>query len=443
MKLSSNHRAVLIGAALTLALAACGKKDEAPKTAEPAATPSTATTPPATGAPSTAAAPSAGSGKISDGAVKIGVLTDLSGLYSDLAGSGAVLATQMAIEDFKAKAKPDFKIEMVSSDHQNKGDIAANKARQWFDTEAVDVITELVTTSTALAVMKVAKEKNKITLVSGAASTAITNEECTDTNVHWTYDTYSLANGTGKAVVKQGGDTWYFLTADYKFGHSLEADTTAVVKANGGKVLGAVRHPFPGTDFSSFLLQAQTSGAKVIGLANAGTDTTNSIKQAAEFGITPKQTLAGLLMFISDVHALGLKATQGMYLTTGYYWDRDDDTRDWSKRFFDKHKRMPTMVQAGQYSAVMHYLNAVKAAGTDDTAAVMKTMKATPIADFFAKDGKIREDGRMVHDMYLAQVKKPDESKAAWDYYHIRQTIPGDQAFQPLAPSRCAAVAKK
>ncbi|MDQ3195811.1 MAG: ABC transporter substrate-binding protein, partial [Pseudomonadota bacterium] len=412
-----------------------------PKTADPAATPSTAATPPA-GGPATAAAPSGEPGKVSGGVVKIGVLTDLSGLYSDLAGSGAVLATQMAIDDFKAQAKPDFKIEMVSADHQNKGDISANKAREWFDTQAVDVITELVTTSTALAVMKVAKEKNKITLVSGAASTAITNEECTDTNVHWTYDTYSLANGTGKAVVKQGGDTWYFLTADYKFGHSLEADTTAVVKANGGKVLGAVRHPFPGTDFSSFLLQAQASGAKVIGLANAGTDTTNSIKQAAEFGITPKATLAGLLMFISDVHALGLKATQGMYLTTGFYWDFDDDTRAWSKRFFDKHKRMPTMVQAGQYSAVMHYLKAVKAAGSDETSAVMKAMKATPIADFFAKNGKIREDGRMVHDMYLAQVKKPEESKQPWDYYNIRQVIPADQAFQPLSESRCPLVKK-
>ncbi|MGI9046480.1 MAG: ABC transporter substrate-binding protein [Burkholderiales bacterium] len=441
MKLNLNHKAVLVGAALTLALAACGKKEESPKTADPAATPSTAATPPA-GGPATAAAPSGEPGKVSGGVVKIGVLTDLSGLYSDLAGSGAVLATQMAIDDFKAQAKPDFKIEMVSADHQNKGDISANKAREWFDTQAVDVITELVTTSTALAVMKVAKEKNKITLVSGAASTAITNEECTDTNVHWTYDTYSLANGTGKAVVKQGGDTWYFLTADYKFGHSLEADTTAVVKANGGKVLGSVRHPFPGTDFSSFLLQAQASGAKVIGLANAGTDTTNSIKQAAEFGITPKATLAGLLMFISDVHALGLKATQGMYLTTGFYWDFDDDTRAWSKRFFDKHKRMPTMVQAGQYSAVMHYLKAVKAAGSDETSAVMKAMKATPIADFFAKNGKIREDGRMVHDMYLAQVKKPEESKQPWDYYNIRQVIPADQAFQPLSESRCPLVKK-
>jgi branched-chain amino acid transport system substrate-binding protein len=380
--------------------------------------------------------------KVSDGVVKLGVLTDLSGLYSDLSGSGAVLATQMAIDDFKAQAKPNFKVEMISADHQNKGDISANKAREWFDTAQVDVIVDLVTTSTALAVMKVANEKKRVTLVSGAASTPITNEECNDTNVHWTYDTYSLANGTGRAVVKQGGDSWYFLTADYKFGHSLEGDTSKVVKESGGKVLGAVRHPFPGTDFSSFLLQAQSSGAKVIGLANAGTDTTNSIKQAAEFGITPKQTLAGLLVFISDVHALGLKATQGMYLTTGFYWDLNDETRAWSKRFFEKHKRMPTMVQAGDYSAVMHYLKAVQAAGTDDAAAVMKKMKETPVKDFFAKNGKIREDGRMVHDMYLAQVKKPEESKYPWDYYHIRQTIPGDQAFLPLSESKCPLVKK-
>jgi branched-chain amino acid transport system substrate-binding protein len=380
--------------------------------------------------------------KVSDGVVKIGVLTDLSGLYSDLSGSGAVRAVQMAVEDFTAQAKPNVKIEVISSDHQNKGDIAANKAREWIDTQKVDVIVDLVTTSTALAVMKVAKEKNKITLVSGAASTPITNEECTDTNVHWTYDTYALASGTGKAVVKQGGDTWFFLTADYKFGQSLEADTAKVVKANGGKVLGSVRHPFPGTDFSSFLLQAQSSGAKVIGLANAGTDTTNSIKQAAEFGVTPKQTLAGLLMFITDVHAIGLKATQGMYLTTGFYWDRTDETRAWSKRFFEKQKRMPTMAQAGDYSAVMHYLKAVQAAGTDDTATVMKKMKETPVDDFFAKDGKIRVDGRMVHDMYLVQVKKPEESKYPWDYYHIRQTIPGDQAYLPLSESKCPLVKK-
>lgn len=428
MNLNLTRTAVLFTAAL--ALAACGEKEEAAKAPAPGSTT----------APSTAAAP--GTGKISDGVVKIGVLTDLSGLYSDLAGSGAVLATQMAIDDFKAQAKPDFKIEMVSADHQNKGDISANKAREWFDTQQVDVIVDLVTTSTALAVMKVANEKRRITLVSGAASTPITNEECNDTNVHWTYDTYSLANGTGRAVVKQGGDTWFFVTADYKFGHSLEGDTSKVVKDSGGKVLGSVRHPFPGTDFSSFLLQAQASGAEVIGLANAGTDTTNSIKQAAEFGITPKQSLAGLLMFISDVHAIGLKATQGMYLTTGFYWDRNDDSRAWSKRFFEKHNRMPTMVQAGDYSAVMHYLKAIQAAGTDDAAAVMKQMKATPVKDFFAENGKIREDGRMVHDMYLVQVKTPEESKQEWDYYHIRQVIPGDQAFQPLEQSKCPLVKK-
>ncbi|MFZ5556033.1 MAG: ABC transporter substrate-binding protein [Pseudomonadota bacterium] len=379
---------------------------------------------------------------ISDGIVKIGVLTDMSGTYSDLAGPGALLATEMAVKDFIEKEKPGFKIEVISADHQNKGDISANKAREWFDTEKVDVIVDLVTTSTALAVMKVAKEKDKITLVSGAASTPITNEQCTDTNVHWTYDTYALAVGTGKAVVQQGGDTWFFLTADYAFGHSLERDTAAIVKEMKGKVVGSVRHPFPAQDFSSFLLQAQASKAKVIGLANAGNDTINAIKQAREFGVTPKQSLAGLLMFISDVHSLGLDLTQGMYLTTGFYWDLNDDTRAWSKRFFEQRKRMPTMVQAGDYSATMHYLKAVKAAGTDDTATVMAKMRATPVNDFFAKNGKIRVDGRMVHDMYLAQVKKPGESKYPWDYYHIRQTIPADQAFMPLSQSKCPLVKK-
>ncbi|WP_333844003.1 ABC transporter substrate-binding protein [Pelomicrobium sp.] len=380
--------------------------------------------------------------KISDGVVKIGVLTDMSGTYSDLAGPGSLLAVEMAVKDFVAKEKPNFKVEIVSADHQNKGDISANKAREWFDRDQVDVIVDLVTTSTALAVMKVAKEKNKITLVSGAASTPITNEQCTDTNVHWTYDTYALAVGTGRAVVEQGGKTWFFLTADYAFGHSLERDTAAIVEKMGGKVLGSVRHPFPAQDFSSFLLRAQASGAQVIGLANAGNDTINAIKQAAEFGITPKQTLAGLLMFISDVHTLGLKATQGMYLTTGFYWDYNDETRAWSRRFFEARKRMPTMVQAGDYSAVYHYLKAVKAAGTDDTMTVMAKMKATPVNDFFAKNGKIRDDGRMVHDMYLAQVKKPEESKYPWDYYHIRKVIPGDQAFMPLSESKCPLVKK-
>ncbi len=385
-----------------------------------------------------AAAFAPASAQVSDNVVRIGVLTDMAASYSDLSGSGAVLATQMAIDDFVAKEKPSFKIEMVSSDHQNKGDISSNKAREWFEKDKVDVVTELVTTSTALAVMKIAKEKNRIALVSGAASTRITNEDCNDVTVHWTYDTYAVANGTAKAVVKQGGKSWYFLTADYAFGHSLEKDASDVVKGNGGQVLGAVRHPFPGTDFSSFLLKAQASGAQVIGLANAGTDTTNSIKQAAEFGITPKQSLAGLLVFITDVHSLGLKATQGMYLTEGFYWNLNDETRAWSKRFFDKHKRMPTMVQAGQYSSVSHYLMAVKATGSDDTQKVMAQMKKTPVNDFFAKNGRIRDDGRMVHDMYLLQVKKPGESNTPWDYYHVRATIPAAEAFQPLSASRCA-----
>ena len=384
----------------------------------------------------------AASAQISGNTVKIGVLTDMSGTYSDLAGAGAVLATQMAIEDFIAEAKPAFKVEMVSADHQNKADIASNKAREWFEREGVDTATELVTTSTALAVMKIAKEMNRVALMSGPASTPITNEQCNDVTVHYTYDTYALANGTAKAVTQQGGNTWFFLTADYAFGQALEKDSSAVVTANGGKVLGSVRHPFPASDFSSFLLQAQSSGAKIIGLANAGADTTNAIKQAAEFGVTPKQALAGLLMFISDVHSLGLQATQGMYLTTGFYWDLDDQTRAWSKRFFDKQKRMPTMVQAGQYSSVLHYLRAVQATGSDEAGKVMAQMKATPIKDFFGKNGRIREDGRMVHDMYLAQVKSPAESKYPWDYYHIRQTIPAEEAFQPLAQSRCPLVKK-
>ena len=381
--------------------------------------------------------------KLSDGVVKIGVLTDMAGAYSDIAGQGVVIAVQMAIDDFKAQEKGKaFPIEMVVADHQNKGDVASNKTREWIERDHVDMITDMVTTSTALAAMPVAKEKNRITIVNGAASTLITGKNCTDTNVHYTYDTYALANGTGQAVVKQGGNTWFFLTADYAFGHSLEQDTSKVIIANGGKVLGSVRHPFPGTDFSSFLLKAQASGAKVIGLANAGTDTINSIKQAAEFGITPKQSLAGLLMFISDVHSLGLKATQGMYLTTGFYWDLNDETRAWSKRFFEKHKRMPTMVQAGNYSSTMHYLKAVKAAGTDDTAAVMKKMKDTPVNDFFAKNGRIRADGRMVHDMYLARVKKPEDSKTPWDYYNIRQVIAAKDAYLPLEQSECALVKK-
>jgi branched-chain amino acid transport system substrate-binding protein len=381
--------------------------------------------------------------QVADGVVKIGVLTDMSGEYSDISGQGAVTATQMAIDDFVAQEKPAFKVELVYADHQNKGDIAANKAREWFERDGVDIVTDLVTSSTALAVMKIGKEKNKLVFVSGAASTRITNEDCNDVTVHYTYDTYALADGTAKYVVRNGGKAWFFLTADYAFGHSLEKDATAVIVANGGKVLGSATHPFPGTtDFSSFLLKAQASGAQIIGLANAGTDTTNSIKQAAEFGITPKQTLAGLLVFISDVHSLGLKTAQGMYLTEGFYWNMNDPTRAWSKRFFEKFKRMPTMAQAGDYSSVMHYLSAVKAVNSDDTQKVMAQMKKTPINDFFAKNGRIRDDGRMVHDMYLFQVKKPSESTGPWDYYNLIATIPGDEAFQPLSASRCPLIKK-
>lgn len=380
--------------------------------------------------------------KISDGVVRIGVMNDLSGPYAYTGGPYSVYAAQMAIDDFGGKVlgKP---IELLSIDHQNKADIASNKAREWFDKDKVDILGEVAASATSLAAIKIAKEKNRIVLLSGPAATRITNEDCTPITAHWVYDTYALAAGTGRAVVKDGGDTWFFITVDYTFGHSLEKDTADMVKASGGKVLGSVRHPFPNADFSSFLLQAQASGAKVIGLANGGTDAINAIKQASEFGITPKQRIAGLLISISEVHILGLKATQGIYITEGFYWDMNNETRAWSKRFFEKMKRMPNMIQAGIYSSITHYLKAVKAAGTDETGAVMAKMKAMPVNDMFAKNGKLREDGRMVHDMYLMQVKKPEESKYPWDYYHIRQTIPGDQAFIPLSKSTCPLVKKQ
>ena len=379
--------------------------------------------------------------KAGSGGIKVGVLTDMTGAYSDIAGPGSVLAAKMAIEDFGGQllGKP---IEMVSADHQNKADIASNTARKWFDEEGVSVIADLVSSSTALAVMPVAKSKNKITLLSGPGSSKITNEACTDTNIHWAYDTYALAIGTGREVVKQGGDSWFFITADYAFGYSLEADATTQVKAGGGKVVGAVKAPFPTTDFSSYLLQAKNSGAKVVGLANAGADTINSVKQATEFGIVPKQQLAGLLVFLTDIHSLGLKASHGLLLTESFYWDRDDASRKWSERFFAKHGKMPTMVHAGVYSALMHYFAAVKAVGKDDTAAIMKQMKATPVNDFFAKNGKIREDGLHEHDMFLFQVKEPSESKKPWDYYKLKKVIPAAEAFRPLSQSACPLVKK-
>jgi branched-chain amino acid transport system substrate-binding protein len=380
--------------------------------------------------------------QVSGDVVKIGVLTDMTGVYADLGGQGSIVAAQMAIDDFGGKVlgKP---IQLISADHQNKADLAASKAREWFDRENVDMITDLLNSAVALAVSGVAKDKNKVAMVVGAASSALTNASCNANTVHYAYDTYALANIAGKEIVKGGGDTWYFITADYAFGAALEKDTSEVVKANGGKVLGAVKHPLSTTDFSSYLLQAQASKAKIIGLANAGGDTINSIKSASEFGITESgQSLAALLVFITDIHALGLKTTQGLMLTEGWYWDLNDDTRKFADRFLAKHKARPTMIQSGVYSSVLTYLKAVQAAGTDDAPAVMAKMRALPINDVFAKGGKIREDGRMVHDMLLVQVKKPSESKRPWDYYNVKATIPGDQAFQPLSKSTCALVKK-
>jgi branched-chain amino acid transport system substrate-binding protein len=385
---------------------------------------------------------SAADPKISDDVVKIGVLTDMTGYYSDLSGPGSLEAAKMAAEDFGGKVlgKP---IVIIGADHQLKADVASTIARKWFDEEKVDAIADLVSSSTALAVMPVAAEKKRITLLSGPGTTAITGEKCTPYNAHWTYNNWALANGTGREVVKQGGNTWYFLTADYVFGKSLEEDTANVVKAAGGKVLGFSRHPSPGTtDFSSYLLQAQASGAKIIGLANAGQDTINAIKQANEFGITKKQNLAGLLVFISDIHSLGLDTAKGMYLTTAFYWDRDDASRKWSKRFAERMKgKMPTMVQAGVYSEITHYLKAVQAAGTDAPDAVMAKMREMPVNDFFATNARLGPDGLLRHDMYLVQVKTPAESKYPWDYYKIAKVIPAAEAFPPIS-DKCPNVKK-
>ncbi|MHA6324407.1 ABC transporter substrate-binding protein [Roseivivax sp. CAU 1753] len=391
----------------------------------------------AIGASALAMVASAAAAEISDGVVKIGILTDMSGTYSDLSGEGAVVATQMAIDEFGGTVA-GAPIEVVSADHQNKADIAANKAREWGDTQQVDAFAELVTTSVALGVFEVAKQQNKIALVSGAASSPLTSDACIPTGLHWTYNTRALAVGTGSAVVKEGGDTWYFLTADYAFGEALQADVTKVVEAEGGKVLGAAKHPFPASDFSSFVLQAQASGAKIIGLANAGADTINAIKAANEFGlIAAGQKVAGLLVFLTDVHALGLNTAQGLQMTVSFYWDLNDETRAWSEKFYEKTGKMPTGVQAGTYSAVRHYLKAIEATGSDDTDTVLAKMRETPINDMFAQNGVLRTDGRMVHDMYLAEVKTPAESTKPWDYLKIVRTIPGEEAYGPLSESNC------
>jgi branched-chain amino acid transport system substrate-binding protein len=368
--------------------------------------------------------------------VKIGVLNDQSGVYADYGGKYSVEAARMAIEDFGGEVLGQ-KIEMVTADHQNKPDLATSIARRWYDAENVDMITELTTSSVALAVQELSKEKKKINIVVGAATSSITGSACSPYGFHWAFDTHALAVGTGGALVKAGGDSWFFLTADYAFGYALEKDTSEIVTANGGKVVGSVRVPLNSSDFSSFLLQAQSSKAKIVGLANAGQDTTNSIKQAAEFGIVKQgQKLAGLLMTLSEVHGLGLEAAQGLVLTEGFYWDHDDKTRAFSERFLKRTGRMPSMIHAGTYSATLSYLKAVKAAGTKDTETVAKKLKELPVDDAFAQ-GKVLENGRMVHDMYLFEVKKPSESKKPWDYYKQLAVVPGDKAFFSAKESGC------
>jgi branched-chain amino acid transport system substrate-binding protein len=378
--------------------------------------------------------------QISDGVVRIGVLSDMSSVYSDSTGTGSLIAAQMAAADFNAqvKGKP---IEVIGADHQNKPDIGSSIAREWYDTGKVDVIADVPTSSVALAVQRITKDKDRVFLMSGTAASDLTGPACSPNGIHWTYDTYALSKVAGKAMVARGEDTWFFITVDYVFGHALERDTANVVKAAGGQVLGAVRAPLNTQDFSSFLLQAQASKAKVVGLANTGSDMQNAIKQAAEFGLQRGgQKLAALLFDVTDANSLGLETAQGMIVAAGFYWDLDAETRAFSNRFMQRTKRMPTMFQAGVYSAVTHYLRAIDATGTDDAKAVIAKMKATPVNDFFAKNGRIREDGRMVHDMYLMQLKSPRESTGPWDFYKLLATVPGDQAFRPLQEGGCPMV---
>jgi branched-chain amino acid transport system substrate-binding protein len=385
-----------------------------------------------------------GVAQYSDDVVKIGVLDDMSGPYADIQGPGDVVAVKMAVEDFggKVNGKP---IEVLAADLQNKVDVGSAIARRWYDVDKVDTIMGLGNSGVALAVQGMSQEKNRIAITTAAGSTALTGKACSPTGIHWVYDTYALANGTASAIMKQGGgDSWFFLTADYAFGHSLEQETSTIVKRKNGKVVGAVRAPLNSSDFSSFILQAQASKAQVIGLANAGADTINAIKTAADFGIVSGgQKMAGLLVLLTDIRTLGLTAAQGLLFTEAYYWDQNDETRAFSKRFAERHGgKPPTMFQAGIYSAAMHYLKAVKAAGTDETKAVMTQMKSIPVNDFMTKNGSIREDGRMMRDMYLLQAKKPSESKGEWDLMNVIATIPADQAFRPLSESECPLIKK-
>ena len=377
----------------------------------------------------------------SDDKVVIGVLTDLSGTYSDLSGQGSAVAARMAVEDFGGKVlgRP---ITVLVADMQNKADIAGSKARDWYDNSGVDYLIDLPGSSAALAAVQVAKSKGKLINITAAVSTRITNEDCGPTVFHWSPDSYALAASTARAVLKEGGDSWYFIVADYAGGIALAKDAGDVVRGNGGTVVGEIRHPFPGTDFSSYLLTASASSAKVIGLANAGNDMINTIKTAREFGLTQKKRFAATIMFDTDIHSMGLESAQGIYMTTGFYWDRNEESRKFGRRFFDIQKRMPTVVQAAAYSSVTHYLRAVKAAGTDDPLKVAEQMKKLPVNDFYANGGKVRDDGRMVFDLYLTQVKAPKDSKYPWDYLTIKQTIKGDDAFRPLSQSTCASLRK-
>jgi len=383
--------------------------------------------------------------QISDNVVKIGVLTDMAGPYSGMGGAGSVAATQLAVEDCLKGPCKGMKIEVVYADHQNKADIASSKAREWLDRDKVDAMADLTNSAGALAVQKLVKEKGGIALYSGPATTRLTNEECSATGFHWMFDTYAMANGAATTLTKSGKKNWYFVTVDYAFGHSLEKEGGDMVKANGGTVVGSVRHPLGASDFSSFMLQAQASKAQVVGLANGAADTVNAIKSAREFGVgTKDQTLSALLMFLTDVHALGLETAQGLTFTDGFYWDLDPQTRAFSERFAAKHKgAKPTMVQAGVYSSVLHYLKAVAAAKTDDAKVVAQKMRELPIEDAVMRNASIRPDGRVIHDMYLFQVKKPSESKGAWDYYNLLGTVPAATAFKPLDQSTCDLVAKK
>ncbi|AWM86131.1 ABC transporter substrate-binding protein [Microvirga sp. 17 mud 1-3] len=386
----------------------------------------------------TVLAPSAHAQQVSDNVVKIGILNDQSGVYADFGGKSSVEAARMAVEDFGGKVL-GAPIEIVSADHQNKPDVASSIARQWYDTEKVDAIMELTTSSVALAVQGLSKEKKKIDIVTGAATTDLTGKQCSPYGFHWAYDTHALAVGTGGALVQNGGNKWFFLTADYAFGYSLEEETSKFVKAKGGQVVGSVRHPLSTNDFSSFLLQAQSSGANVIGLANAGLDTSNAIKQASEFGITQGgQRLAALLFTLAEVHGLGLKAAQGLTLTEGWYWDQSDENRAFAKRFMDRTGRMPNMIHMGTYSSVLQYLKAIQKTGTDATEPVAKALHEMPVEDVFAKKGKVLPNGRMVYDMYLFQVKSPDESKSEWDMYKQLAKVPGDEAFLKASESGCS-----